>query len=225
MYSAQKSYKLPRAWGDDSLTSFIQTSYQNIMATFVHKREVFNLLLKIDGVFKCVCANLDDIEYPRLAAFISRSHSAFLASCRMSMSGQSTESFPQLRSGLEYSLYALHIYDNTDLMDIWLRRHESKKSLNEVRKQFSHAKVMKSLCAHDQAICEKVSELYERTIDFGGHPNQRAISSSTTMHRDGNGKQNSPIRGNQKGPTRRKNYLSFFSEILYDTPSREKTCA
>jgi hypothetical protein len=164
MYSAQKSYKLPRAWGDDSLTSFIQTSYQNIMATFVHKREVFNLLLKIDGVFKCVCANLDDIEYPRLAAFISRSHSAFLASCRMSMSGQSTESL----------------------------------------KQFSHAKVMKSLCAHDQAICEKVSELYERTIDFGGHPNQRAISSSTTMHRDGNGKQNSPIRGNQKGPTRRK---------------------
>jgi hypothetical protein len=34
-----------------------------------------------------------------------------------------------------------------------------------------------------------------------------------------------PYVANKKDPPGEKNYLSFFSEILYDTPSREKTCA
>jgi hypothetical protein len=34
-----------------------------------------------------------------------------------------------------------------------------------------------------------------------------------------------PFVAIKRDPPGEKNYLSFFSEILYDTPSREKTCA
>lgn len=34
-----------------------------------------------------------------------------------------------------------------------------------------------------------------------------------------------PYVANKRDPPGEKNYLSFLSEILYDTPSREKTCA
>jgi hypothetical protein len=185
MSKSHKEVKLPPKWAEDSLSDFIQASFQNVLATFVNKKQAFNLLMEVDGMFKDICGNLDNTENPIVPAFLYRSRSAFLASCRLAMSGQATETFPQLRSCLEYSLYALHINDNPHLTEIWLRRHESKASLKEVKRNFRHVDVMKTLFARDAALHDSLSELYERTIDFGGHPNERAVSSSTTTRQEG----------------------------------------
>ncbi len=190
MSKGHKKMKLPPKWAEDSLSKFIEASFQNVLATFVHKKQAFNLLLEVDGVFKEICGNLDNTnldntEDPIVAAFLYRSRSAFLASCRLAMSGQATETFPQLRSCLEYSLYALHINSDPPLSEIWLRRHESKASLKAVKRNFLHVNVMKTLSSRDIALHESISELYERTIDFGGHPNERAVSSSTTKWQEG----------------------------------------
>lgn len=176
---------LPPRWAEDPLSDFIHASFQNALATFVHKKPAFNLLLEVDTVFGGISGNLDNTENPITATFLYRSRSAFLASCRLSMSGQAPETFPQLRSCLEYALYALHINENPTLTEVWLKRHENEESLKKVKRSFRHVDVMKTLLARDTALHDSLSELYQRTIDFGGHPNERAVSSSSEMRLEG----------------------------------------
>lgn len=176
---------LPTNWAEDALSEFIQDSFKNTLATFVHKKKAFNLLLQVDAVFRGIGGNLDNIENPIVPAFFYRSHSAFLASCRLSVSGQASETFPQLRSCMEYALYALHINEHPVLAEVWLNRHESEESLKKVKRSFRHVEVMKSLRARDVALHKKLSELYQQTIDFGGHPNERAVSGSLKRWMEG----------------------------------------
>lgn len=176
---------LPSRWAGDSLSDFIQAAFTNALATFVHKKHAFDHLLRIDGAFGRIGENFDNAANPLVAAMVHRSHSAFLASCRLAMSGQAVETFPLLRSCLEYALYALHINENSTFADVWLRRHDNDESLREVRRVFKHVRVMETLLNRDAALHEDISGLYERTIDFGGHPNERAVSSSATMKREG----------------------------------------
>ena len=101
------------------------------------------------------------------------------------MSGQAVDTFPVLRSCLEYALYALHINANPTFAEVWLRRHDNVEALREVKQHFKHGRVMETLLKRDAALHAQLSALYERTIDFGGHPNERAVSSSATMTREG----------------------------------------
>lgn len=185
MSKSAKEIPLPPRWAEDSLSDFIHDSFKNTLATFVHKKQAFNLLREVDRVFKVIGRNLDNSENPLTPALLYRSHYAYLASCRLSMSGQVSESFPQLRSCLEYALYALHINENSDLAEVWLRRHENEESLKKVKRSFHHVNIMKTLFARNTALHRSLSKLYQRTIDFGGHPNERAVSSSSEMWQEG----------------------------------------
>ena len=185
MSKSVKEIPLPPRWAEDSLSDFIHDSFKNTLATFIHKKQAFNLLREVDRVFKSIAGNLDNSENPLAPAMLYRSHSAYLASCRLSMSGQASETFPQLRSCLEYALYALHINDKPSLAEVWLRRHENEESLKKVKRSFLHVDVMKTLLARDADLHNSLSELYQRTIDFGGHPNERAVSSSSKMWQEG----------------------------------------
>lgn len=185
MSQSKNEMPLPPRWAEDTLSEFIQDSFKNTFAIFVHKKQEFNLLLKVDKVFRGISGNLDNFEDPFAPTFLHRSHSAFLASCRLSMSGQAAETFPQLRSCLEYALYALHINENPTLAKAWVRRHENEESLKKVKRSFRHVEVMKTLHARDIALHNSLSELYKRTIDFGGHPNERAVASSSERRQEG----------------------------------------
>jgi len=176
---------LPPRWAEDPLSEFIQNSFENTLATFVRKKGAFKVLVTIDSVFRGIGENLDNPHNILVPAFLHRSHSAFLASCRLAMSGQAVDTFPPLRSCLEYALYALHIYDNPAFAEVWLRRHDDDESIRETRRLFQHRRVMESLRARDVPLHDNLSELYERTIDFGGHPNERAVSSSSVMRKEG----------------------------------------
>lgn len=101
------------------------------------------------------------------------------------MSGQATETFPMLRSCLEYALYAVHIHGNPSYAEIWERRHESDASLAKARKCFRHKCVMETLARFDIELHKVVRQLYEQTIDFGGHPNARGVSMSMSTRFEG----------------------------------------
>jgi hypothetical protein len=115
------------------------------------------------------------------ALLLLRSHSAFRAACRLSMSGQVSDAFPVLRACLEYSLYALHINHQPGLGEVWLRRHDDEATRRAVKQEFQHIAVMKTLRARDAALLPIIEQLYERTVDFGAHPNERAITGSMLL--------------------------------------------
>jgi hypothetical protein len=177
--------RLPSGWAEDPLSDFMNAAFANTLATFVHKRNAFSHLLKIDGTFRSIEATLNDADTLLVVALLHRSHSAFLASCRSAMSGQVVDTFPLLRSCLEYALYTLHINVNPELAAVWSRRHENEDSLREMKRRFQYARVMETLLKCDTSLHSALSTLYDRTIDFGGHPNERALSISITMRVEG----------------------------------------
>lgn len=100
------------------------------------------------------------------------------------MSGQVPDTFPVLRACLEYALYALHINANPALGEVWVRRHDDAASLRRVRQEFTHTAVIATLEAKDANLHPVIQQLYERSIDFGAHPNERAITGSMTIQRE-----------------------------------------
>lgn len=172
---------IPPRWGDDTLSSFLNQAFQNTLATFVRKRPGFELLVRIDGHFMRIGENL--VNPPDLlgATLLLRSHSAFRAACRLATSGQASDTFPVLRACLEYALYSLHINTHQPLGEVWMRRHDNDDAKRRVRRDFQHVTVMETLRTRDGTLYPTIEQLYERAVDFGAHPNERAITGSMTL--------------------------------------------
>ena len=121
--------------------------------------------------------------------FLMRAHSAYRGACRLAMSGQCPESFILLRNCIENSLYALHVFKHDGTEEIWVRRHNDDDSLKAVKAEFTYRNVSGTLEEENPDIAATTKGLYERCIDFGGHPNERAITSSMKIKETENGKE------------------------------------
>jgi len=183
MASHETTMSLPPRWGDDRLSSFVDQAFNNTLGSFVQKHARFAVLERVDQNFLRIGENL--INPPDFfgALLLLRAHSAYRAACRLAMSGQVPDAFPVLRACLEYSLYALHINTTPALGEVWLRRHDDAASLRRVRQEFTNAGVMATLRNRDANLFPIIEQLYERSIDFGAHPNERAITGSMAIER------------------------------------------
>lgn len=178
MVTEESTKTLPPKWTNDLLSEFADDAFRNMLATFVQKKPQFEILIQIDRLYFEIAKNLSHPENVLTPLFVFRSHSAFRTGCQLASGGQISESFCVLRACLECALYCLHIYEHDSLGEVWLRRHDDKASLKASRNEFSHSKVMTTLRNNDPKLCATIQSLYERTIDFGGHPNERSITSS-----------------------------------------------
>jgi hypothetical protein len=156
-------------------------AFQNSLATYVQKAPEFTRLSEIDAAFQKICENLTNPPDLVAANLLLRAHSAYRAAVRLATSGQVTEAYPVLRSCIEYALYALHINKAAGLSEVWLRRHDSAHSKKQCIRAFTHGAVLKTLEGVDPQLASALGALYERTIDYGGHPNERGVSGSLTM--------------------------------------------
>ena len=192
MGNVRRRQPAPR-WGDDLLSKFIDDALANIFATFANKPAQYRHIVNIDSCFYKAASNLSNPTDLVAAFLLVRSHSAYRAACRLALSGQATESYVILRSCLECAIYALHINKNPPLAELWLRRHDDDVSLRAMRNEFEHKKVIRTLEKTDPKLYDAVASLYERTIDFGAHPNERAITGSIEIRHGANSKEYLPI--------------------------------
>ena len=89
-----------------------------------------------------------------------------------------------LRGCLESALYGLSLSRNPSRQEIWLRRHDDEKSKEKVKKEFRIRNLFNSLKLEDTRLHNITKELYGRTIDLGGHPNERAFISVMKQKKD-----------------------------------------
>jgi hypothetical protein len=68
------------------------------------------------------------------------------------------------------------IFRSPSLAEMWLRRHDDANTLRAVRIAFQAIKITQVVSSTDQRLGAIYRELYERSIDFGGHPNERAVT-------------------------------------------------
>src|SRR5579862_6761046 len=104
MVNRETTRTLPRNWGDDPLSDFLNAAFSNCLATFVRRPDAFGLLRRVDHIYVGITENLTNPPDFLGAALFVRSHSAFRAAVRLVVSGQVADVFPVLRSCLEYAI-------------------------------------------------------------------------------------------------------------------------
>lgn len=178
----------PAAWGRDSLSAYLDALHANRLATFANWPEVYRRLSDIDGCFATIVgdgwripARNDHHHVPAL--LLIRATGSFRASCEAALAGQGVETFIMIRALLEAAGYALHISRNTDLAEVWLRRHDDPDAAKRMKTAFTLSQIRSSIAAVDRTGAERFRRLYDDSIDFGAHPNERAITGNMTMTR------------------------------------------
>ena len=174
----------PVGWADDKLSAFFDAIRQQQFATFANFQWAYDILREIDDCLLMAASNLNQPQDVLGAVLLIRSHSAYRAACATVTATQLPESFVLQRSALEYAGYALHISKTTGLGEVWLRRHDDAAALSRAKKAFRAANVEKTIVATDAKLGEIYKQLYQSTIDFGGHPNELAVSSSLIKYKE-----------------------------------------
>jgi hypothetical protein len=171
----------PPGWGNDELSKFIEAAHQNQFATFFRKRDAMAKLVAIDAQFAKVTKGWLNPPSEILAMLFIRCHGAYRTACSLAMSGQAAECYVQCRSALEYAAYAVHINRNPTLGEVWLNRHVDEAGMKASKKAFQHVTVAESVKVANPHAAVRFEEVYQRTIDFGGHPNERSVTANVKM--------------------------------------------
>ncbi len=175
----------PPNWGNTHLTKHIDQAIFNVASTFANDNSWYPFLEKVDNSYQKIVDALVIQKNLLEGLFLMRSHAAYRAGSLLAMSGHNSETFPIIRSCLEYALYAIHLYKNEALCEAWIDRHRDENSLKLVKRGFTFSTVIDTLKSVDPENYLVAKDLYERTIDFGGHPNERAVTSSLEVNHDG----------------------------------------
>lgn len=176
------------AWGSDGLSEFLKLSEQNTFASSVHLGPEYARLVAIHHFWIEVAEAFHVAADSDLLGiwFLHQANSAWLAAIRVGLGGQTIDAQPLLRSCLEYAAYALHFTRHPSLKETWIRRHDDGPSKEMARASFSARKVAATVRQENQRMADRYERLYDAAIDFGGHPNERALSARLNLkHEDG----------------------------------------
>ncbi len=171
----------PPGWGKDELSKFLQETHQQQYATFHNKKEAVARLVAIDDLFVRVSKGWVNPTSEIEAMLFLRSHAAFRAAAGEAMAGQVVESYRQCRGMMENAAYAVHIHRDPSRARVWLDRHVDEAGMKASKKAFHHDLVVESVSAANRHAGKRFEDLYQRTIDFGGHPNERSVTGSMKM--------------------------------------------
>jgi hypothetical protein len=169
--------KLSQTGAVDALSRFLEDAQHNTTATCANLGPHYKTLTKIDRLFRKLNDNLDHNPHMLATWFFFRTHSALLGSIRLCCGCQVGETYMVLRGCLESALYGIYVARDSDRQSLWLRRGENEATKKKVQEEFTVGKVMKFLHGIDPETQTIAKALYDRTIDLGGHPNERAFFS------------------------------------------------
>jgi hypothetical protein len=182
----------PSGWGEDALSLSFDRARANQMRAFAQFSGEFDQLVGIDRLFERLIEALDNSD-PVVGVLIIRTHSAFRCAAELATSTQVPESYACLRLALENALYAFYLSSNMESQEVWLRRHDDDASLKAVRREFQIGALCAALATADRDEEAIFRRLYDRAIDYGAHPNERAVNQSLEIEEaDGTRKFKSP---------------------------------
>lgn len=123
---------------------------------------------------------------PFVGLLCHNGHFYWLAAVRLALTGQMTGVFPLLRTGLEAYCYAWMIAHDDGLVPTWRDRDQSPAARKACRDAFTPAvsTVAKALEAKVVGGGAWIKEHYEATIEWGGHPNVRAVVNNLRFPED-----------------------------------------
>jgi hypothetical protein len=173
-----ETHEPPTGWGSDPVSEFINLANQNTYATYVQNREAYDRLRLINDLFielDELWAESDDVLS---SFFFFRSHASYMGAIRFSLSCQVPEAFLVMRGCLENALYGVYVHGNIQRQHIWINRDKNATTRAEVRDEFKIGNIFRFFEKMDPKTCAVAHELYDDTIDYGAHPNRKAVLGS-----------------------------------------------
>jgi hypothetical protein len=177
-----------RAVTKRSLQSFFDAVRTNQRVNGKNFPDWTSIIERIDSCFVAAGKSSKDPKPLMSGLLLNRSQYAFKAASGMALAGQIAEVFPMLRSVLEYAGYCLLLRETPDLESVFIGRHFSAELKQKQRRVFTIEKVKAAVRRRDTKLADIFDENYERSIDFGAHPNPNAVFSSTIPLYEGDGK-------------------------------------
>ena len=169
------------------LMEFLETAHRNQCGNQARFPEPHSLIERVDNCFVRGAENLINPKPAITGLFFLRSQYAYKAAAGMSLSGQVAESFPVMRSCLEYAGYALVIKNTPTLQEVFLNRHVDDASKWKQKAQFTIANTITVIRKFDAKLATIFKGFYDRTIDFGAHPNPVGMLSTLKMEKTESG--------------------------------------
>lgn len=175
---------VPLTWARDDLSSYWDMAASNMVTNFVHGTSELKLVQRVDHAFWNIATNLINSKGLVVALLLLRCHAAYRAASMLAVAGAASDTYPLIRSVLEIAGYGLLIHWNPKLGSVWLERHTSAKDKNRNKDAFQIAKVKAVIEKADKGLLKLFNELYETSIDFGGHPNERSVTTNMFLSED-----------------------------------------
>jgi hypothetical protein len=166
----------PYGWGDDRLAAFLNLASDNVLGTFAQRRDEYDRLRRIDDAFVDFTDNLLNPQDPIAPLLMLQAHASYRAAAELAMTCQSAPAFMAMRGCVESSLYGFYFHRNPNTFEMWARRHNDDAARQAVRAEFTIRRLKDCLTAVDPATANVVADLYDKTIDFGAHPNVAALA-------------------------------------------------
>lgn len=171
---------------DHSLQKFLETVHSNQKANRVNFSRWYQTIERMDDCFVQAGKHLINPKPLMTASLLLRCQYAFKTTAGLALAGQVVEAFVMQRSVLEYAGYCLTIYETPALEEVFLNRHIGKEEMTAQRKTFQIGPVRTSIGHNDAKLAEHFDLFYQRSIDFGAHPNPHGTLSATILdERDG----------------------------------------
>jgi hypothetical protein len=167
----------PDNWSSDPLTSYLDLTRHQQFATFVNLHPAFEKMRDVDAAFVALHTDFTDPEDLVVPFFSTLTHAAYRGAAGLAMSTQSALAFAVMRQCLENCLYGLYVNQHPQSFETWIKRIESDAARQKMRAEFTIKNLRDTLQTLDSDTCQVWSRLYEKSIDYGAHPNPSALLS------------------------------------------------
>jgi hypothetical protein len=169
---------------DKSLARFLETVHRNQQSNRQRFPARYRIIQRVDDCFVGVGKHLANAQPLFTGPMFLRSQYAYKTAAGMTLAGQFAESFVMMRSCLEYAGYAFLIFADPRHEEVFVNRHVDDASKRTQRKKFEISNITRKIKDFDQKLGDLYKELYDRSIDFGGHPNPSAMLGGMNIDKD-----------------------------------------
>jgi len=160
-----------------SLFDYLKAMRENINDHANDHPQLMNMVFQMDKIFQEEIFQYE-FDIDPISGFLSmNSYQLLLNAVQQALSGHLVTVFPIIRTALESACYAYLTAHNEEMVQVWLNRHKSESALQKCRKLFSVKKASNELKSISPEMAEYVMAHYEAAIDYGAHPNKKAVFS------------------------------------------------
>lgn len=173
-------------WGDDELSKFLTSAHINQRTSHRTLRPDYEILRELDALFLFAAERLRNPTPAITGTLYLRAFYAYRAAAGLALAGQVVEAFAIMRVALESAGYCLRVAKDPSLEEVLISRHAGAAEMKKQKTAFKMENVIASIAKSDGKLAQVFKDFYQRTIDFGGHPNQHALFAPMDMvERDG----------------------------------------